>query len=98
MRCRREGYSPPARRVKAAQKIGIDLDTGLMSIAVDAVNFDCHDWRLVSTFWKEFVGYRDDPDAASYSDPGAGIMIIGPEGTTRWCSSTSSGHRCPPRH
>lgn len=52
-----------------------------MSIAVDAINFDCHDWRLVSTFWKQFLGYWDDPDAASYSDPEAGMMIIGPEGT-----------------
>ena len=40
-----------------------------MSIAMDAVNIDCHDWRIVSTFWKKLLGYWDDPDASSYSDP-----------------------------
>ncbi|SIS23035.1 VOC family protein [Williamsia sterculiae] len=53
-----------------------------MGIAVDAISFDCHDWRLVSAFWRELLAYWDDPDAASYSDPEAGIMIIGPDGTT----------------
>ena len=78
----RRGHPPGDVRLRPrGLRVGLG-DTDAVGIAVDAINFDCEDWRLVAKFWKEFLGYWDDPDRASYSDPDAGIMIVGPEGTT----------------
>lgn len=60
-----------------------------MGIAVDAINFDCHDWRLVARFWKEFLGYWDAVQAAARAGGAAQASVPVDKGCRREASPTA---------